>query len=197
MYIVLIVVYHVEKREDPKGTSQPSIKSFEESTERQQPLPRRNIGRTSSTEPILRDNSLNRRTGGVGGDTQPFVTHQRQPRPGDVNAPASLPRYNRPNEREYPMQTRKRSEPGESGDVEYYVGRSPEHEQPLQYVEYFTSVSTFLYLGRLLLDFYSCACILMHHYLTFVSFVYMDLTPLHLCFAYAMLDEFFEIISFY
>jgi hypothetical protein len=147
MYIVLIVVYHVEKREDPKGTSQPSIKSFEDSTERQPPPSKRNFGRTPSSEPILRDNSLHRRTGGVGDDTMPFVTNQRQPRPGDVNAPASLPRYNRPNEREYPMSTRKKSEPGESGDVEYYVGRSPEHEQPLQYVKYFTSVSTFSLFG--------------------------------------------------
>jgi hypothetical protein len=144
MYIVLIVVSpHVEKREDPKGTSQPSIKSFDDPTERQQPLPRRNFGRPPSSEPKTYDNNLYRRNDGVGDDTTPFISNQRQPRSGDVNAPASLPRYNRPNEKEYPVPTRKRSGPGESGDAGYYVGRSPEHEQPLPYVEYFTSVSVF------------------------------------------------------
>jgi len=156
MYIILIVVSNVEKREDPKGTSQASLKYSEEPTQQSTviPLPRRNFGRVPPPETSIRDNNLYRRSGGRNGDdVTPLISiqnQQRQPRLGDVNAPASLPEYNRPNGREYPIPTRKKSGPGESGDVGSYVGHSPEHEQPLPYVEYFTSVS-FFYLDRWLL----------------------------------------------
>jgi hypothetical protein len=152
MYIVLIVVCNVEKREDPKGTSQPSLKYTEEPTEPQQPptavpLPRRSTGRAPTLESTVRDNDLYRRNGA---ETAPFISNsnqQRQPRPGDVNASASLPEYNRPNDREYPISTRKKSGPGESSDAGYFVGYSPEHEQPLPYVEYFTFMCSFFQSG--------------------------------------------------
>jgi hypothetical protein len=74
----------------------------------------------------------------MGDDMAPLIPNQRQPRPGDVSSSANVPEYNRPNEREYPVPTRKKSGPAESGGFDYYVGYAPEHEQPLPYVEYFT-----------------------------------------------------------
>ncbi len=85
-----------------------------------------------------------------------------------MNASASLPEYNRPNDKEYPISTRKKSGPGESSDAGYFVGYSPEHEQPLPYVEYFTSMCSFLIgTGGCSIDtlkFNLCACILIPHY---------------------------------
>jgi hypothetical protein len=175
MYIVLIVVCNVEKREDPKGTSQASLKYSEEPTQQQQqskaiPLQRRNLARIPQSEPPIRDNNLYRNgDGSYGSDMAPLLSNpnQRQLRPGDVNTSASLPEYNRPNDKQYPVSTRKKSGPGESGDVGHYVGRSPEHEQPLPYVKYFTSVFFFIWTGGCSIDtlhFYLCAYILMPHY---------------------------------
>jgi hypothetical protein len=80
------------------------------------------------------------------------TTQQRQPRSGDVNTSASLPQYHRPTDKEYPTPIRKRSGPGESGDVGHYVGYSPEHEQPLPYVEYSISASIFSWTGGCYID---------------------------------------------
>ncbi len=154
------------------------------------PLPRRIINRIPPLEPSIRDNNLSRRTGESNGDDIPFISNQnpqRQPRPGDVNASASLPQYNRPNEREYPVSTRKRTGPSGSSDAGSYVGHSPEHEPPLPYVEYFTSVSIFIWTGGCsidTLDFYLCAYILTLH----VCVLNPDLISLHLRFAYSMLE---------
>jgi hypothetical protein len=93
------------------------------------------MGRVPPPEPSTRDNSLNRRGGD---DMAPLISNQRQNRPGDVSSSAGLPDYRRPNEREYPVPTRKKSGPSESAGFDYYVGYAPEHEQPLPYVEYFT-----------------------------------------------------------
>ena len=79
-------------------------------------------------------------------DMAPLIPHQRQLRPGDVSSSAGLPEYQRPNEREYPVSTRKKSGPTESGGFDYYVGYAPEHEQPLPYVEYFIPPSCLLLL---------------------------------------------------
>ena len=65
----------------------------------------------------------------------PLIPHQRQPRLGDVTSSAGLPEYHRPDERDYPVPTRKKSGPAESSGFDYYVGYAPEHEQPLPYVE--------------------------------------------------------------
>ncbi|UJR33542.1 hypothetical protein I4U23_020984 [Adineta vaga] len=125
-----------DKREDPKGTSQTSLRYFEEPTQAQPTLgsmPRRNFGRIPPLERLSRDNNSYRRgTDSIHSDTVPLVTtqnHQQQPRLGDVNAPANLPVYNRTNDREYPISTRTRSGPSENDDLGYYVGYSPEHEQ--------------------------------------------------------------------
>jgi hypothetical protein len=67
----------------------------------------------------------------------PLIPNQRQPRPGDVSSSATLPEYDRRDDRKYPVPTRKRSGPAESGGFDYYVGYAPEHEQTLPYVEYF------------------------------------------------------------
>ncbi|CAF4896812.1 unnamed protein product [Rotaria sp. Silwood1] len=142
-------------RVDPKGTSQSSLKYSEEPTQEQSsiviPAPRRSFGGVPSSHSATFDNSVYRNGGGNNGnildDMAPLVSNQRQSRPGDVSASASLPEYNRHNTREYPISTRKRNRPGESGDVEHYVGYSPEHEQQMLYVEYFTSVS-FSFMGR-------------------------------------------------
>jgi hypothetical protein len=124
-----------EKREDPRGTSQSSLKYSDEPTQQQAtaiPAPRRGFARVPPPEPSSRDNSLNRRTGGsMADDMAPLISNQRQPRPGDVSSSANLPEYHRPNEREYPVPTRKKSGPAESGGFDYYVGYAPEHEQPL------------------------------------------------------------------
>ncbi len=152
IHIVLIVVSNVEKREEPKGTSQTSLKYWEQPLPQSLPQPstavpltRRNLGGIPPLEPATRDNSLYRRGPGSSVDDMvPLISIQnqpRQPRLGDVSASANLPEYHRPNERDYPRPTRKKSGPGESGDVGSYVGHSPEHEQPLPYVGYFTSVS--------------------------------------------------------
>ena len=145
MYIVLIVVSRIENREDPKGTSQSSLKHPEGSTEQSStaiPVSKRTPGRIPPLEPLKRDNHLYRRSDGVGGnaddDMVPLVsnhTQRRQLRPDDVNASANLPSYNRLNDKEYRLPTKKRRGPGESGDAGYYAGHSPEHEQPLPYVE--------------------------------------------------------------
>lgn len=141
---------YVDKREDPKGTSQSSLKYSEDPTDKQSstvnPSSRRNPGRIPPLETTVRENGLYRRNDGVGrsnGDDRiPLILDPpRRSRPGDVNASASLPQYDRSNnQREYTIPTRKRSEPGESGDAGYYVGRSPEHEQSLPYVEYCTAL---------------------------------------------------------
>jgi hypothetical protein len=73
----------------------------------------------------------------MGDDMAPLIPNQRQPRPGDVSSSTTVPKYNRPDEREYIVPTRKKSGPSESGGFDYYVGYAPEHEQPLPYVEYF------------------------------------------------------------
>lgn len=98
------------------------------------------MSRIPPLESTIRENGLYRRNDGVGrsngDDMIPLILDPpRRVRPGDVTASADLPQYERPNEREYPVATRKKSGPGESGDAGYYVGRSSEHEQPLPYVE--------------------------------------------------------------
>ncbi|CAF5010937.1 unnamed protein product, partial [Rotaria sp. Silwood1] len=126
-------------RVDPKGTSQSSLKYSEEPTQEQSsiviPAPRRSFGHVPSSHSSTFDNSVYRNGGGNNGnildDMAPLVSNQRQPRPGDVSASASLPENNRHNTREYPISTRKRNRPGESGDVGHYVGYSPEHEQQM------------------------------------------------------------------
>ncbi len=85
-------------------------------------------------EPVTRDSSLPRRGGD---DMAPLIPNQRQTRPGDVSSSATLPEYDRRDDRKYPIPTRKKSGPAESGGFDYYVGYAPEHEQPLPYVEYF------------------------------------------------------------
>lgn len=147
IYIVLLVVSNVDTREDPKGTSQTSLKYSEEPLPQQStavPPIRRNYGRIPPLEPINRDSSAYRRgTGNTADDMAPLVSNynqRRQPRLGDASASANRPEYNRPNDREYPRSTRKRSGPGENNDVGHFVGYSSEHEQPLPYVGYFTSV---------------------------------------------------------
>lgn len=125
------------------------MKYSEDPLERQSstviPPPRRSFGRVPQLETTVRDNGLYRRNDGVGrssgDDMTPLILNPpRRSRPGDVNASASLPQYDRSNQREYPITTRKRSEPIESGDAGYYVGHSPEHEQSLPYVEYCTAL---------------------------------------------------------
>ncbi|CAF0900929.1 unnamed protein product [Rotaria sordida] len=124
---------HHKIRVDPKGTSQLSLKYYEEPTEQQSsiviPTPRRNFGRVPLSNLSTLDNNVYRHGNGSDGsildDMAPLVSNQRQPRPGDVNASASLPEYNRYNDKEYPISTRKRNIPGESDDVGY----SQEHEQ--------------------------------------------------------------------
>ena len=74
------------------------------------PPPRREYTRVPPPEPSTRDSSLNRRGGE---ERAPLIPSQRQTRPGDVSSSAALPEYPRPNEREYPIPTRKRS--GTSG----------------------------------------------------------------------------------
>ncbi|CAF2845073.1 unnamed protein product [Rotaria sp. Silwood2] len=125
-----------ELREDPKGTSQSSLKYSDEPTERHQTIvthkPRQGATRPPPPEPSRRDTSLPRHGGGTNGDDMaPLILNQRQPRPGDVTSSATLPQYPRPNEREYPAPIRKRSGPSESSGFDYYVGYAPEHEQPL------------------------------------------------------------------
>ncbi|CAF3328091.1 unnamed protein product [Rotaria socialis] len=116
-----------EKREDPKGTSQSSLTYTNEPTKHHHTTeihqPRYGINRGPPPEPARRGAGTN------GDDKAPLIPNQRQHRPGDVNSSASLPQYNRPNEREYPA--RKRSEPSESGGFDYYVGYPPEQEQSL------------------------------------------------------------------
>jgi hypothetical protein len=146
----LIIVSNVEKREDPKGTSQSSLKYSDEPTQHQHPTviptPRRGINRMPPPETTIRDSSLHRRgTGNNGDDMAPLIPNQRQYRPGDVSTSASVPEYHRPSERDYPVSTRKKSGPSESGGFDYYVGYAPEHEQTLPYVEYFTSCLLLLY----------------------------------------------------
>ncbi|CAF0898920.1 unnamed protein product [Rotaria sordida] len=122
-----------ERRVDPKGTSQLSLKYYEEPTEQQSsiviPTPRRDFGRVPLSNLSTLDNNVYRHGNGSDGsildDMAPLVSNQRQPRPGDVNASASLPEYNRYNDKEYPISTRERNIPGESDDVGY----SQEHEQ--------------------------------------------------------------------
>jgi hypothetical protein len=101
--------------------------------------------------------------------TAPLISNQRQLRPGDVSSPTYLPEYNRPNEREYPAPTRKKSGPTESAGFDYYVGYAPEHEQPLPYVEYFTSFPCLLFAITSCLNPLLCV--------------------LRLCFAYLMLEN--------
>ncbi|CAF1647177.1 unnamed protein product [Adineta ricciae] len=127
-------------REDPRGTSQSSLKYSDEPNTQHHiavPAPRRGTSRIPLNDSSARDNSLNRRPVGSysGDDMAPLITHQRQTRPGDVSSSAGLPDYHRPNEREYTIATRKKSGPSESGGFDYYVGYGPEHEQPLPYVE--------------------------------------------------------------
>lgn len=147
IYIVLIVVSNVEKREDPKGTSNSSLKYSEDPTEKHAPAvipsPRRNVSRAPPLESTIRENY--RRNDGVGrsntDDMTPLIVDPpRRVRPGDVTASADLPQYERSNGRDYPVVTRKRTGPGGSDDAGFYVGRSPEHEQSLPYVEYFTAL---------------------------------------------------------
>lgn len=134
MYICFIS--NVERREDPKGTSQSSLKYSDEPMDTQPvtrvPPPRRDLGRPP-LETMTRENNLPRRGGAE--ERAPLIPSQRQTRPGDVSSSAALPEYPRPNEREYPIQTRKRSGPAESDGFDYYVGYAPEHAQPLPYVD--------------------------------------------------------------
>lgn len=130
----ICLISNVAQREDPKGNSQSSLKYSDEPTDIQPvprgPPPRRDFGRLPP-EPSTRENSLPRR----GEDRAPLIPSQRQTRPGDVSSSAALPEYPRPNEREYPISTRKKSGPAESDGFTYYVGYPPEHEQTLPYVE--------------------------------------------------------------
>lgn len=164
------------------------------------PTPRRNLNRIPPLEPVTRDNNLYRRggsgSGNINDSASPLLINQnqlRQPRPNDVSTATSLPQYHRPTDREYPIPTRKKSGPSENTDAEYYVGYSPEHELPLPYVEYATTVSLFFLgpvafapLTRLFSAYALVSCCL-----SFVLCVLcLDLMPLHLRFAYAMLKTF-------
>lgn len=138
---MLIVVFHVDKREDPKGTSQTSLKFAEEPAKPTifPPTHRASASRPPPLEPV------NRRTASVGDDRAPLLPIQRQARSGDVAAPSSLPQYHRPMDREYPVPSHPRNRPGSSGDIGNYVGASSEHQQALPYVEQpcITAVSMF------------------------------------------------------
>lgn len=149
MYIVLTVVFNVEKREDPKGTSQTSIKYTEEPPHKALVIPsvRRDSNRIPPLEPVKTDTRLYRRSG-TDEDILPLISNQNTQRPSrtsDVSGLASVPEYKRSNSKEYPIITRKKSGPSESSDAGHYVGRSPEHEQLSPYVKYFTTVSFLLF----------------------------------------------------
>jgi hypothetical protein len=152
------------------------------------------LSRIPPLESTIRENGLYRRNDGVGrsngDDMTPLILDPpRRARSGDVTASADLPQYERPDEREYPVATRKRSGAGERGDAGYYVGRSPEHEQALPYVEYFTGLS---HSNRWLL--YSHAYSLMLHTIHFCVFVHFEVIALHLRFAYPMLDQYLIVL---
>ncbi|CAF0727358.1 unnamed protein product [Adineta ricciae] len=122
------------KREDPKGTSQTSLRYFEEPSQTTLgSIPRRSVDRIPPLERLTRDTTPYRRgTDSLNGDTIPLVSTQARQRPSrlnDVITSGNLPVYNRPNERDYSISTRKRSGPSENEDAGYYVGYSPEHEQ--------------------------------------------------------------------
>ncbi|CAF1091093.1 unnamed protein product [Adineta steineri] len=100
-----------EKREDPKGTSQTSLKYSEE------PLQQQQLTALPSLERATRG------TENLGDDMDPLISHPNHQRPirfGDVNASMNLS--------EYSLSTRNRSVPD---DVGRYVGLTP--EQPLPY----------------------------------------------------------------
>ena len=145
----LIVVFNIDKREDPKGTSQTSLRYFEEPSQTTLgPIPRRNFDRIPPLERLTPDTTPYRRgTDSLNGDTIPLVSTQARQRPSrlnDVITTGNLPVYNRSNERDYPISTRNRNGPSENEDAGYYVDYSPEHEQiSLPYVPYFTFVSIY------------------------------------------------------
>ena len=135
---------YVANREDPKGTSQPSLQYSEEPakpTPSTLPAPsaRRSSDRVPPLEPVRRGSSMSRQgAGSIREDTAPLLpaqAPQRQPRAGDVRGSGTLPAYQRPTDREYPVRTRSRSRTGDSGDIGHYVGYPPEHDQPLPYVK--------------------------------------------------------------
>lgn len=136
--LYVILVSHVERREDPRGTSQSSLKNADELSQPTtvRPAPRRGAGRGTQPETIIRDSSLTQRgVGSLGDDTTLLLPSYRQPRPGDVSTGTNLPEYGRSMGRDYPMPARKRSTPAESSGFDYYVGYPPDHEQPLPYVD--------------------------------------------------------------
>lgn len=123
----------VEKREDPRGKSQASLVYTDEGNPSYpiQPKPRTSNIRPANTEPFVRDSSTSRRPVGMtslggGDDMAPLISHERQSRPGDVTGAGRVPEYHRPNEREYPIPTRKRSGPAESDGFVYYAGYGPD-----------------------------------------------------------------------
>lgn len=131
-FCLIVVLCRVEThREGPKGASQQVYKYTEDPADKPiiQPVPRRGVTRGPPTsDSYIRDSSLTRRTDGD--DMAPLIAHPRQPRPGDVTGGSrTLPEYQRPTERDYPVAARKRSGPSESGGFDYYVGYAPEHEQ--------------------------------------------------------------------
>ncbi|CAF0858917.1 unnamed protein product [Adineta steineri] len=119
-----------EKREDPKGTSQTSLKYSDEPLQQQQltalPSPRRNFGG------ILPLERPTHGTGNLGDDMVPLISHPNHQRPirfGDVNASMNLS--------EYRISTRNRSRPG---DVGRYVGLTPEQPLPINSLFIFSIV---------------------------------------------------------
>lgn len=147
MYIVSITVVNVEKRQDPKGTSQTSLKYSEDPTHHQTstviPVPRRSFSRglssTSSTleSGVYRQVDTNNGHGTIVTDRSPLMSDQRQYRPGDVNAPTNVVEYNQYTDREYTIPPRKQTRTSDIDDIGYYVGQIHDDEPPRTYVESF------------------------------------------------------------
>jgi len=130
LFSFLIVVFNVDKREDPKGASHASLK-FQENGSKTFIPPSSKRSSLSNPPPPLEPINTNRRTASVGDDRAPLIPSQRPTRSGDVLGAGSLPQYQRPMDREYPMPTRPRSKTDSSGDMGRYVGLSTENPQPL------------------------------------------------------------------
>ncbi|CAF3914644.1 unnamed protein product [Rotaria magnacalcarata] len=144
------------ERDDPRGTSQASLKYSEEPTERQPltiiPTPRRSFSQVPPPNSSTRDSFVYRPMDGSGShvttlaDMSPLGSsqiQQRQSRFGDVNASASLLERNRQDDKQYTVPPRKKSRSAERDDVGYYAGQTQDYEQSLAYVEYFAYLSTF------------------------------------------------------
>jgi len=146
LFIIFIVVYYVEEREDPKGTSQSSLKYSEEPFNPPStsiPIKRRNPNQLPPLEQTNRGyRPMGVDNGSISDDQHPLIKDRnpiRQARFDDVNAAASLPQYSRSDAKKYPLSINKRTyENTDNTDARFYTGHSPEHEQALPYVNYST-----------------------------------------------------------